>query len=514
MLFNSHIFIFVFLPVTLIGFFALGALRSNTPARAWLLLTSLVFYGWWGLPYLLLLLASVLANYAAGRLIQKMRTTSPAWARRLLVLCVVLNLGMLGWLKYATFVAGNIAALTGFDLAIAAVVLPLAISFYTFQQIAYVVDAYRGDAAKYGLLDYTLFVVFFPQLIAGPVVHHRDLIPQFWHSTTARFNPDNMATGIVFFVIGLLKKLAIADPVEGLATATFTSGGTPGALEAWLAVGAFTIGLYFDFSGYSDMAVGLARMFGLRLTYNFASPYQATSIIEFWRRWHMTLSRFLRDYVYIPLGGNRYGARRRHANLMLTMLLGGLWHGAAWTFVAWGALHGLYLLVNHAWNGAVARAAVAGRRMALPGPVAQGITLLAVMLAWVFFAAPDFHTALNVLSGLAGLNGIGPRPPVVGALVDVALGRVEMGLDGDVGFPALVERIGSLVAFGLGWLIVLFAPNSQEIVDGIPHQASRWPTWPHLRFQPSVSTAIATAAGLIFAVTLMAEVKEFTYFQF
>jgi hypothetical protein len=319
-----------------------------------------------------------------------------------------------------------------------------------------------------------------------------------------------MAAGIAFFVIGLLKKLAIADPVGALAAPTFAGAGAPGALEAWLAVGAFTIGLYFDFSGYSDMAVGLARVFGIRLPYNFASPYQAASIIEFWRSWHITLSRFLREYVYISLGGNRHGATRRHLNLMLTMLLGGIWHGAGWTFIAWGALHGFYLLVNHAWNGIVARAAGTGRRVALPAPVARGATLLAVMAAWVFFASPGFETALGILTGMAGMNGLGPRPPVVGTLVDVALGRVQIGLEGDTGFPALLGTTGALGAFGLGWLLVLFAPNSQAIVDGaaLPHG------WRLVRFRPTTVTAVVAGMAFILAVTLMADVKEFAYFQF
>ncbi len=510
MLFNSHIFIFVFLPVTLAGYFALAALSTTTLARAWLLLTSLVFYGWWNPPYLLLLIVSILFNHVLAGEMRRKRVSNPRGARRLLVFGVVANLAALGWFKYATFVADNVGALAGLDFAITAVVLPLAISFYTFQQVAYLVDTYQGEAPAYSLLDYALFVAFFPQLIAGPIVHHGELAPQFRQSLQTRFDANDMAAGIAFFVIGLLKKLAIADPVGALAAPTFAGAGTPGALEAWVAVGAFTIGLYFDFSGYSDMAVGLARMFGIRLPYNFASPYQATSIIEFWRRWHITLSRFLRDYVYIPLGGNRHGAARRHLNLVLTMLLGGIWHGAGWTFVAWGALHGVYLLVNHGWNGIVAHAAGAGRHLALPTPVARGTTLLAVMVAWVFFASPGFGTALDILTGMTGMNGIGPRPPVVGALVDVALGRARIGLEGDTGFPALLGTVGALCALALGWLLVLFTPNTQAIVDGaaLPHH------WRILRFRPTAAMAVIAGAAFILAVTLMADVKEFAYFQF
>jgi alginate O-acetyltransferase complex protein AlgI len=511
MLFNSHVFVLAFLPLTLGVFLALGASGGGRPARLWLLAMSLVFYGWWSLSFLLLLLASIGANHAVGRAIATTRTDRPRLARWLMAGGIAGNIGLLAWYKYATFVAQNAAALTGLDFAIGAVALPLAISFYTFQQIAFLSDTRNGDAPAYGILDYALFVAFFPQLIAGPIVHHSELIPQF--RNLQRPDPADMAAGIAFFVIGLLKKLAIADPVGALATPTFAAAGTPGALEAWLAVSAFTIGLYFDFSGYSDMAVGLARMFGIRLPYNFASPYQATSIVEFWRRWHITLSRFLRDYVYIPLGGNRLGATRRHLNLVLTMLLGGLWHGAAWTFVAWGALHGFYLLVNHAWNAAVARAAAGGRRLALPRHAGQVLTLLAVMVAWVFFAAPSFEVAAGVLKGMTGLNGIGPRPPVLGTLVDVALGRVPVGLEGEASFPALIATVGALAALALGWLLVLIAPNSQSIVDGMPQRIGGAP-WPALRFRPSPGLAVVAAVGFLFALSLMAEAREFVYFQF
>jgi alginate O-acetyltransferase complex protein AlgI len=512
MLFNSHVFILAFLPLTLAVFLALGASSGGRPARLWLLAMSLLFYGWWSLPFLALLLVSIGANHLVGRAITSTRIERPRLAQRLMVAGIAGNLGLIAWYKYATFIAGNVAALTGLDFAITAMALPLAISFYTFQQIAFLSDIRRCDAPPYGLMDYALFVTFFPQLIAGPIVHHGELIPQL--RSLQRPDPADLAAGIAFFVIGLLKKLVIADPVGALATPTFAAtAGAPGALEAWLAVSAFTIGLYFDFSGYSDMAVGLARMFGIRLPYNFASPYQAGSIIEFWRRWHMTLSRFLCDYVYIPLGGNRQGAARRHLNLMATMLLGGLWHGAAWTFVAWGALHGLYLLINHAWNATVARAAADGRRVALPSRAGLALTLLAVMVAWVFFAAPTFEVALGVLHGMTGLNGIGPRPPVLGTLVDVALGRVAIGVEGEAGFPALIATLGALAALALGWLLVLFAPNSQSVVDGVPRRLGGAP-WPALRFRPSPGVAVIAALGFLFALTLMAEVREFVYFQF
>ncbi|MGK7871128.1 MBOAT family O-acyltransferase [Falsiroseomonas sp. E2-1-a20] len=513
MLFNSHIFIFVFLPLTLAGFLVLTAAKRMQLARAWLLLASLVFYGWWSVPYLGLLVVTIIANHLMGKAIARaLHGPRPQLAGHLMAFGVAANIAMLAWFKYSAFVIGNVGALTGQAWTIEAVVLPLAISFHTFQQIAFLVDVRRGQVPTGGLLDYLLFVTFFPQLIAGPIVHHRELIPQFQLPPGWRLESADVAAGIAFFVIGLFKKLAIADPVGALATPTFTSGGMPGMQEAWLAVSAFTIGLYFDFSGYSDMAVGLARMFGIRLPYNFASPYQAQSIIEFWRRWHMTLSRFLRDYVYVPLGGNRLGPRRRYLNLVLTMLLGGIWHGAGWTFLVWGLLHGMYLLVNHAWVEAARRAVAAGWRLTLPGPIAWGLTLLAVMVGWTLFASPDFTTAMSVLSGLFGLNGIGPRPPVVGQLVDVLLGRHAVTLEGETGFGPMIALFASLIALGAGWAIVLFAPNSQEIVDGVGRRHNA--VTRGLRFRPSVAAAMLAAAAFLFALTLMADVKEFVYFQF
>lgn len=514
MLFNSHVFILAFLPVTVIGFFILGGWRSSVPARIWLLAASLVFYGWWSLTYLGLLLIMILSNYLLGLAIRWARSRDDGLSRRIMLFGVVVNLAPLAYFKYANFVAQNVWALTGMDFAIGAVILPLAISFYTFQQIAYLVDVHRGEAEEYSLLDYALFVSFFPQLIAGPIIHHREIVPVMQRAQTYHFQDDAFAAGIAFFIIGLLKKLAIADPVGALATPTFAGGGDPGFLEAWLAVSAFTIGLYFDFSGYSDMAVGLARMFGISLPYNFNSPYKATSIIDFWRRWHMTLSRFLRDYVYIPLGGNRRGATRRHVNLMLTMLLGGIWHGAGWTFVIWGGLHGFYLLVNHAWSGYVARAAALGRNIAMPPLIAHGLTLLAVMVAWTLFAAPSLDSAISVLGGMSGANGLGPRPPVLGTLVDVTLGRRAIEFEGEAGVLALLERSSALAALLLGWILVLFAPNSQEIVDGRRERVTEMRRWARIRFHPTAATAVAAAAAFLFALTLMAEVKEFVYFQF
>ncbi len=347
MLFNSLVFVLGFLPAVVIGFALLA--RRGTPGQAMLFLVgaSLLFYAAWNPPYLFLLVGSVAFNYGLG---QRLRARPSRWV---LGFGIAANLGAIGYFKYANFFLDNVNALTGGGLEIGTIVLPLAISFFTFQQIAYLIEAHRGDIAEHDFLSYALFVTFFPQLIAGPIVRFNEVVPQFAAERFGRLGSRDLALGATLFVIGLGKKVLLADSLARAASPVFQAAelGLPVApVEAWTAALAYSFQLYFDFSGYSDMAIGLACLFGIRLPWNFASPYKATSVIEFWRRWHMTLSRFLRDYLYIPLGGNRKGPARRTVNLMIVMLLGGLWHGAGWSFVIWGGLHGLYLCVNSAWR--------------------------------------------------------------------------------------------------------------------------------------------------------------------
>src|SRR5947208_727657 len=346
MLFNSYPFIFCFLPSTLVGYFARVRLNHLAPV-IWLALASLVFYSVSNWQFVLLLLASVAFNYVIGGLLISKRPR-PASRAAALTIGVAGDLLTLGYFKYAGFLAANLNAVfsTGFTVD---VLLPVGISFYTFTQIAFLVDAYRGNVARYALPHYALFVTYFPHLIAGPILHHRDMIPQFEREETKRPDAHLILCGVIIFAIGLFKKTCLADGIQPLVALAFGLN-PPTFDQVWIGVLAYTFQLYFDFSGYSDMAIGISLMFGIFLPLNFSSPYKATSIIDFWRRWHMTLSQFLRDYLYIPLGGNRRGPALRYVNLMITMLLGGLWHGAAWTFVVWGALHGAYLCINHAWN--------------------------------------------------------------------------------------------------------------------------------------------------------------------
>src|ERR1700730_2108836 len=401
MLFNSVEFIFGFLPVTALVFFGI-ARRSHPAAAAWLALASLFFYGWWDWGYLRLLAASAAFNYVCGlHLARFVRARRARSAGALLAFAVGANLLLLGYFKYANFFLGIWGSVTGNASAIGQIILPLGISFFTFTQIAFLADVYRGYVKEYNPIHYGLFVTYFPHLIAGPILHHKEMMPQFQEARTYRLNLADVAIGLTIFFICLFQKTVIADGVASYASPLFLNPGAPDLLAAWGGVLAYTFQLYFDFSGYSDMAIGLSRVFGVKLPLNFDSPYKALNIIEFWRCWHMTLSRFLRDYLYFSLGGNRNGPRRHHVNLMVTMLLGGLWHGAAWNFVIWGGIHGLGLVVNHGWR----KVAVA-RRLAIPSPLAWAITFIFVILAWVPFRAANFQSTLTIWKSVAGMNGL------------------------------------------------------------------------------------------------------------
>ncbi len=340
MLFNSYGFIFLFLPVVLLGFYQLGRI-SHFYAALWLALASLFFYGYWNPAYVGLLLGSIVCNYSFGRWIAQAGIAPvPVRQKQLLIIAITANLALLGYYKYANFFINNLNPVLGTSWNLGNILLPLGISFFTFTQIAFLVDTYQGKVKEYSFTHYALFVTSFPHLIAGPILHHKEMMPQFAKPGSYQINWANIAVGLTIFICGLAKKVLIADHLNEFATPIFNAvgaGGHPMLFEAWVGALAYTLQLYFDFSGYSDMAIGLSLMFNVRLPMNFNSPYKATTIIEFWRRWHMTLSRFLRDYLYIPLGGNRKGKIYRYRNLIITMLLGGLWHGAGWTFLIWGA---------------------------------------------------------------------------------------------------------------------------------------------------------------------------------
>ena len=483
MLFNSFEFLFLFLPVVLLSYYLARRYLSHLAALFVLNLASLVFYAWWDVRNLPLLLASVAVNHVVARCMDR-------WGNQpFLALGIIFNLSLLGFFKYADFLIGNINAATALDLPLLHVGLPLAISFFSFQQISFLVDIARKKTEPGHIFSHILFVSFFPHIVAGPLVQHHQIAEQFADAKRKDDLAENLGVGLTIFAIGLAKKVLIAENIEPFASSLFAMverGGEPGLIAAWAGSIAYALQIFFDFSGYSDMALGLARCLGYRLPVNFNGPYKSASIVEFWRRWHITLSHFLRDHLYIPLGGNRKGETRRSVNLMATMLLGGLWHGAAWTFVVWGGLHGLGLTVNHYWAKWGPKGWFDGRRKL----IAIGLTFAFTTIAWVFFRAESWAGAGRVLAGMFGFSGL--------------------GLDG-----VSSEAIAWIV-LGLG--IVWSLPDTPEIFSDVideqtmkdaqirPKPGYRW------RFSPGM--AVAAAALLFLSVLNAWKTSEFIYYTF
>lgn len=387
MLFNSYEFILLYLPFTLLVYYKLAKYLGNSYAKSFLIFMSLIFYSYWDINNLPILLTSIIANYIFGHFLTQNKN------KIILVCGIVFNLAFLGYFKYTDFVIQNINTLLNTDIPLQNIVLPLGISFFTFTQTAYLVDVYRGETKEYSKSDYLLFVTIFPHLIAGPILYHKDMIPQFSVPENYRINYKNITYGIIWFVIGLFKKVIIADKLSNTANLAFSSGHLLTMYDAWVGSLSYTLQLYFDFSAYSEMAIGLGLMFNYNLPLNFNLPYRSCSIIEFWRRWHMTLSAFLKNYLYIPLGGNRTGHHLR--NIMITMFLGGLWHGAGWTFIVWGCLHGIFICINHVWRKT---------KIILPKALCWFLTFNAVNIAWVFFRAEDIYGAVNIVSTMFDIS--------------------------------------------------------------------------------------------------------------
>ncbi len=505
MLFNSYAFIFLYLPVVLLGFFQLARIR-HTYAAAWLALASLFFYGYWNPAYIGLLLGSIVCNYAFGMWIAKSRMqdagcriqgqgsrnkTQGASSKQLLIVAITANLALLAYYKYANFFMGSVNSIAGTQWTLGEIILPLGISFFTFTQIAFLVDTYQGKVKEYNFIHYVLFVTYFPHLIAGPILHHKEMMPQFAHTSSYKLNWEHVATGLMLFTLGLCKKTLGADALAPFANGIFggvQNGILPTSYEAWAGALTYTLQLYFDFSGYTDMALGIALLFNIKLPVNFDSPYKAVSIIDFWRRWHMTLSRFLRDYLYIPLGGNRKGEVRRYLNLFATMLLGGLWHGAGWTFVVWGALHGAFLTINHLWREAVSERClrwVPGWIGALAG---GAVTFIAVVAAWVVFRSSDINQARIILEAMFGINS---RPISLDAVL-----HGQLLLTTDLSGRDLIK----LLALSLAWVWLL--PNSSRLkfIKG--------------SFVLALAQAVAVMYLLFLAIDQFGSYSPFLYFQF
>ena len=490
MLFNSHVFLFLFLPLTL---WLWWRLRAAPRSRLILLmLASYVFYGYWSWPYVGLMVLSTVIDYHAGRRIHAAQERRAR--RRWLVLSIVANLTILSVFKYAGFVLGNYNALVdllglGAGARVSAfldLAPPVGISFYTFQSMSYSIDIYRGDAEPArDFWSFGAYVAMFPQLVAGPIIRYSAIAEQF-RALPRALTPSVAFLGVQFFVLGLAKKLLLADAVAAHVDPLLAGAGQSELFMSWLAMLGYTLQIYFDFSGYSDMAVGLGYLLGFAIPQNFDSPYKSRSISEFWRRWHMTLSFWLRDYLYISLGGNRGGQWRTLRNLMITMFLGGLWHGAAWTFVVWGLLHGLLLVVNQLWRRT---------RIALPDLAAWLLTQLAVIVGWVFFRAVDFAMAGRVLKSMVGLGEI----DLAGALaLAVAVPARALALVGLASTPRGASDLPLLLpALALGWYVALACKNTWEL----DVRATPW-------------RALALAALFVVCVLRLTQPSPFLYFQF
>jgi len=381
----------------LVVYFILLKKRLIIGAKGFLVFASLFFYSWWNISYLPLILSSMLFNYVIGNSLNENFKKVQLHKKSLLIFGITANLLLLGYFKYADFFILNINNIANSNIELLHLALPLAISFFTFQQIAYLVDSYRAETAEYDFLNYALFVTFFPQLIAGPIVHHKEMMPQFASKYNLVKNYKNIAIGIFVFSIGLFKKVVIADTFSLWAINGFDKAQTLNLIEAWATSLSYTFQLYFDFSGYTDMAIGAALLFNIKLPINFNSPYKAKDIQDFWRRWHITLSRFLRDYIYIPLGGNRVSEFRVYGNLMITFILGGFWHGAGWTFIFWGFLHGGALVVYRVWKSL---------GYTMNSILAWFITFNFINIAWIFFRAKEFDDAFKVLGGMFFVKGV------------------------------------------------------------------------------------------------------------
>ena len=543
MLFNSPLFLFLFLPLTLGIFYAQALYNSFRAALTTLVLCSLIFYAYWNPAYLLLLLVSILVNYQFGYQLRH-RVDNAQGAKTILWAGVAFNLCLIAYFKYANFFVTASNELSGSSLFLNEIILPLGISFFTFQQITWLVDVYRGNSQTYNLLEYTQFVTFFPQLIAGPIVHHHEMMPQFNRHNMLVGISENLSVGLTLFIIGLFKKVVLADSIALHASPVFDAAATGVTLtlyEAWVGTLAYTLQLYFDFSGYSDMAIGLARMFGIRLPTNFDSPYKARSIIDFWRRWHITLSRFLRDYLYIPLGGNKRGASRRYLNIGITMVLGGLWHGAGWTFLIWGAMHGSFLMINHGWRALMER--YTSSKPAIPTEAAlhnttlpavsmksrlasfaitvasQCLTLICVVSAWVVFRAESIGAATSQLRSMFGLNGIALPTQLSGALQsiipDASYSLLSFGKL--FGNELFTPSTAILWIIALGTLAIA-TPNTQQILIKFQPVLQRvnpaFGLFKHLQWSPTPLWAMVVAVLALYTFLHLSRVSEFLYFQF
>lgn len=480
MLFNSYIFLFLFLPIVFITYFLLTKLPNKYFAKGFLVLSSLYFYSYWNIKYLPLILASVLINFLIATIMNKKE--SQKLKKPTLIIGIVFNVALLGYFKYYDFFVSSINQVFASNLPLLKLALPLAISFFTFQQIAFLVDTFRGETKGYNFIDYTFFVTFFPQLIAGPIVHHSEIMSQLKEEKNYRINLKNISAGLFIFAIGLFKKVIIADTFAIWANDGYSKINSLGLVDSWITTLSYTFQLYFDFSGYCDMAIGLGLLFNLKLPINFNSPYRALNIQDFWKRWHMTLNRFFTQYVYFPLGGSRKGAARTYANIFFIFFISGFWHGAGWTFVIWGIMHGIASVIYRFWSQF---------KIKLPKIVAWALTFGFVHIAWVYFRAPNVEMANQMITNMFNINGF-YFPAGIARMLNETFNRQFVPV-------SYYFDLNLILWLTLTLVFVVLAKNSIEKLNG---------------FKPSYKNIALISLFLVSSVFYLNRVSEFLYFNF
>ncbi len=484
MLFNSYIFILIFIPLCLIGYFLFNQIKQKNIAQCFLLGMSLWFYGYFNIKYLAIIVASILINYILYIFIGRFRETPKG--KLFTILGIAVNLGILGFFKYTDFFLDSVNHVFKTNIPLLHILLPLGISFFTFQQISFIADTYKGEVKKYSFIYYASFVAFFPQLIAGPIVTHDELITQFLDDNKKKFDPFNFCKGLFMFTIGLSKKVLIADVLGSVVNYGYVAPERLNTLSAWMVILSYTFQIYFDFSGYCDMAIGLAKMFNIDLPINFNSPYKSATIGEFWDRWHMTLTRFFTRYVYIPLGGNRKGTARTLLNVFIVFLLSGFWHGAGWTFVIWGIMHGILVIITKLLKKPLKK---------VPGIITWFPTFFLVNITWVFFRAETLGDALFILKKAFTLNTAALDTILINAFKTKEIAQLMNFTNLEYKFPNLPAYAFILLAF----VIAVALPNSKKMFD---------------KFKPNVLTLIFTFVFFTWSFLSLSGVSTFLYFNF
>ena len=487
LLFNSYIFLLLFFPLCMVGYFGLNHFRKYDLSQAFLLVMSLWFYGHFNPGYLPIILLSIVGNYLFTRLM--VRTGSDKLRRAEMVLAVILNLGVLFYYKYFDFFLTNVNRIVGTDFTLHNILLPLGISFFTFQQMSYIIDAYRGEVQQYKFLQYASFVAYFPQLIAGPIVTHDELIPQFMDERKKHFNWDNFAQGLFLFTLGFAKKVLVADTFGIAANWGFANVAGLDTTNAILSCLAYTVQIYFDFSGYCDMAIGIGKMMNLELPVNFDSPYKALTIDEFWSRWHKTLTRFFTKYIYIPLGGNRKGELRTYGNILTVFLVSGIWHGANYTFILWGILHGLFQVITRRFKSTFRNLHPAANWL---------ITFTFLNLTWILFRADSIADTLTFVKRILAME----FGPVSSGITDAfLLPELQLLLRNVPALQSLLHNPAPILTFFyLGAMALSLGPrNSVSQAEG---------------FRPGIVHLLCTAVLLVWCILSLSGVSTFLYFNF